>query len=156
MGSEESEIIFRLTRRMILVMQTLLMLVWDISSSRDQRRPYNPPRANMIINAIFCLRGKSTAIRAGIGIRRIARSVVMCMLAFENHSPGWLRQCPLIEASQNLATGIQLRNALITAQVPYMPRIEIMIQQMTRIRCVGKTRKYCIKMEAFAQRTAAL
>lgn len=117
---------------------------------------YNPPKANMIISANFCLRGRSMAMSAGIGMMRIARSVAICMLAFENHSAVLLKQEPGIEGSQNFATGIQFKNALITAHVPYIPRIEIIIQQTTRMRCVGNTRKYCIRMEALAQRTAAL
>jgi hypothetical protein len=32
----------------------------------------------------------------------------------------------------------------------------ITTQQTMRIRRVGKTRKYCMRMDAFAQRTAAL
>lgn len=78
------------------------------------------------------------------------------MLAFENQSPGLLKQNPGIESSQNLATGMQFKNALITAHVPYIARIVIIIQQTSRMRCVGKTRKYCMRMDAFAQRTAAL
>lgn len=91
-----------------------------------------------------------------MGMMRITRSVVICILAFENHRPGLLKQKPGIESSQNLATGMQFRKALVTAQVPYRASMVIMTQHTTRMRCVGKTRKYCISMEAFAQRTAAL
>lgn len=83
-------------------------------------------------------------------------SVAMCMLALENHNPGLLKQKPGIVGSQNFATGTQFKNALITAHVPYKAKIDIIIQQTIRMRCVGNTRKYCIRMEAFAQRTAAL
>lgn len=82
------------------------------------RMTYNPPRANIIMRATFCLRGISIAIKAGIGIIRMTRSVVICILALENQRPGLLRQKPGIELSQNFATGTQVRNALITAQVP--------------------------------------
>lgn len=110
----------------------------------------------MIISAIFCLFGMSMAIKAGIGIIRIARSVVMCILAFENHRPGLLKQKPGRVGFQNLATGIQVKKALTTHHVPYTPKIVIITQQTMRIRRVGKTRKYCMRMDAFAQRTAAL
>jgi hypothetical protein len=40
----------------------------------------------MIIKAIFCFRGKSTAIKAGMGMIRIAISVEICIPALENHS----------------------------------------------------------------------
>lgn len=70
------------------------------------------------MSAIFCFRGRSIAISAGMGMIKIAKSVVICMLALENHRPGLLRQKPGMELSQNLATGTQFRNALITAQVP--------------------------------------
>lgn len=81
-------------------------------------KTHNPPNANRIIRAAFCFLGISMAIKAGIGMIRITRSVVICILAFENHSPGLLKQKPGIESSQNLATGMQFRKALITAQVP--------------------------------------
>ena len=96
------------------------------------------------------------ASSAGMGMVRMTRSVVICILALENQRPGLLKQNPGMESSQNFATGMQFKNALMTAHVPYKPRIVIMIQQMTRMRCVGNTRKYCIRMEALAQRTAAL
>lgn len=83
-------------------------------------------------------------------------SVVMCMAAFENHNPVLLRQCPGIEGSQNLATGIQLRKALITHHAPYAPSTAIITVQMILIFLVANTRKYCIRIEAFAHRTAAL
>jgi hypothetical protein len=110
----------------------------------------------MIISASFCLLGISIAIKAGIGIIRIARSVVICILAFENQRPGLLKQKPGRVGFQNLATGTQVKKALTTHQVPYMPRIVIITQQTIRMRRVGKTRKYCMRMDAFAQRTAAL
>lgn len=159
MGSVESEIFLRLTKRTILVMQTLYKL--RVSPNFDRAVPwggftYNPPKANITISASFCLLGISIAIKAGIGIIRIARSVLICILAFENHRPGLLKQNPGRVGFQNLATGMQVKKALTTHQVPYMPRIVIITQQTMRIRRVGKTRKYCMRMEAFAQRTAAL
>lgn len=78
------------------------------------------------------------------------------MDAFENQSPLLLKQNPGSEGSQNLATGMQLRKALKTAQVPYAASMPIMTQQMQRIRLVGKTRKYCMRMDALAQSSAAL
>ena len=87
---------------------------------------------------------------------RMTRSVVICIDALENHRPSELRQNPGIDGSQNLATGTQLRKALRTAQVPYVANTAIMSQQMRRIRLVGKTRKYCIRIEALAQSKAAL
>lgn len=80
----------------------------------------------------------------------------MCMAALENHNAGLFKQYPSIVGSQNFATGMQFKNALSTAQVPYRAKIVIMIQQIRRMRCVGNTRKYCIRIEAFAHRTAAL
>lgn len=91
-----------------------------------------------------------------MGMIKIARSVAICIDALENQRPGELRQWPGIAGFQNLATGTQLRKALSTHQVPYVASTTIMVQQMTRMRCVGKTRKYCIRIVAFAQRTAAL
>lgn len=79
---------------------------------------HNPPRANISINATFCLLGISIDARAGIGIIKMAMSVVMCMAALENHNAGLFKQNPSIVGSQNLATGMQFKNALITAQVP--------------------------------------
>ena len=79
---------------------------------------HNPPRAKIEIKAIFCLCGNSSPDKAGIGINRITISVAMCMDAFENHSPSMLRQYPGRVGFQNLATGIQLRKALRTAQDP--------------------------------------
>lgn len=108
------------------------------------------------MRAIFCFIGNLSAANPGVGISRIATSVVICMAAFENHKPVLLRQWPGIEGSQNLATGIQLRNALITHHVPYVPSTPIITMQMIRIFLVANTRKYCIRMEAFAHRTAAL
>lgn len=72
----------------------------------------------MIIRIIFCFLGISIAINAGIGMIKMARSVVICMLAFENHSPGRLRQYPGRVGFQNLATGMQVKKALMMHQVP--------------------------------------
>jgi hypothetical protein len=72
----------------------------------------------MIIRASFCFLGISMAINAGMGIIRMARSVVMCILAFENHRPGLLKQKPGRVGFQNLATGTQVKKALTTHQVP--------------------------------------
>lgn len=110
----------------------------------------------MPISAIFCLFGRSNVLSAGMGRIRIARSVVMCMLAFENHSPFMLRQYPGVSGAQNLDTGMQLRNALTTAHVPYEASTKSIAQQAMRILFVGKTRKYCSRIEALAQMTAAL
>lgn len=79
---------------------------------------YNPPSAKIPIRTIFCLLGKFSLDKAGIGIARIARSVAICIPAFEYQRSFWDRQCPGIVGSQNLATGMQLRNALRTHQVP--------------------------------------
>lgn len=82
------------------------------------RKTYKPPRAKTPIKAAFCFLGISIDINAGMGIIRMKTSVAMCMLAFENQSPGLLKQNPGIESSQNLATGTQFKNALMTAHVP--------------------------------------
>jgi len=108
------------------------------------------------MRATFCFFGSSSAAIAGIGITRIARSVAICMDAFENHRPFELRQVPATVGSQNRATGTQFRNALRTAHVPYVASKAIMIQQIWRMRLDGKTRKYCMRMDAFAQSNAAL
>lgn len=104
---------------MILVTQTLVDVMLVVGKDDVWNRvTHKPPRANMIIKATFCFRGKSTAIRAGMGMIRIAISVEICILALENHRLVLFKQKPCIESSQNLATGMQLRNALITAHVP--------------------------------------
>ena len=110
----------------------------------------------MTIRATFCLLGKSSATSAGMGMIKIARSVAICIAALENQRPGLLRHWPGTAGFQNLATGTQLRKALSIHQVPYVASMAIIIQQITRMRWVGKTRKYCIRIVAFAQRTAAL
>lgn len=55
---------------------------------------HKPPKPNMSIRANFCFRGKSTANNAGMGMIKMARSVAICILAFENHRPGLLKQKP--------------------------------------------------------------
>lgn len=117
---------------------------------------YKPPKAKMEINATFCFLGSSSLASAGIGITRIARSVTMCIAALLNQSASELRQEPGTERSQNLETGMQFRNALMTAHVPYVARIASMVQQVWRIDLEGKTRRYCIRMEALAHKRAAL
>lgn len=72
----------------------------------------------MPIIPTLCLRGNLNPFNAGMGMIKIAISVRICILALENHNASESRQYPLIEGSQNLATGMQLRNPLITAQVP--------------------------------------
>lgn len=100
--------------------------------------------------------GKFNPTNAGTGITRIARSVAICIPAFEYQRFFELRQWPGIVGSQNLATGIQLKNALITHQVPYAARMAIMVQETIRMGRVGKTRKYCMRIVALASSTAVL
>ena len=117
-------IFFSETKRQILVMHTLVMLVnciiGFVYSGREGGRggTHNPPSAKIPIRTIFCLMGKFSFDKAGTGIARITRSVAICIAAFEYQRPFWDRQCPGIVGSQNLATGMQLRNALRTHQVP--------------------------------------
>jgi hypothetical protein len=110
----------------------------------------------MEIKAIRCFLGSSRAAKAGTGIIRIAMSVAICIDAFENQSPFELRQEPAMVGSQNLATGMQFRKALRTAHEPYMTSTPIMARQVWRMPPDGKTRKYCMRIEAFAQSKAAL
>lgn len=120
------------------------------------QKTYKPPTAKIAIRATLCLLGKSRLYKAGIGITRIARSVAICIEALENHRAFELRHDPGIVGSQKRATGMQFKNPLSTAHVPYVTRIPIMVQQMRRMHLDGKTRKYCIRIDAFAQRSAAL
>ena len=79
---------------------------------------YKLPKAKIKITPILCFNGSLKLLRTGIGMTKIATSVNMCTLALENQRAFLLKQKPPIEVSQNLATGIQLRNPLTTAQVP--------------------------------------
>ena len=71
----------------------------------------------MAMRAAFCLLGRNRLTKDGIGMAKIARSVAIWMDALENQSPLELKQNPGIEGFQNLATGIQLRNALTIHQI---------------------------------------
>ena len=121
-GSEESEIFFKLINLMRLVMHTLrdtiMLLLRGARKKKKKKKTYNPPRANTPITPTLCLRGTLSPLNAEIGISKITRSVRMCIPALENHNAVELRQCPFLDRSQNLATGMQLRKPLITTQVP--------------------------------------
>ena len=70
----------------------------------------------------------------------MTRSVKICILAFENHRALGLRQKPSIEGSQNFAMGMQLRNPLTTAQVPYVAKPAIAMLHVILMDREGKTR----------------
>jgi hypothetical protein len=53
---------------------------------------YKPPSAKTQQHPIFCLRGKSNGINAGIGIIKITTSVIIFNDAFEYQSGLYARQ----------------------------------------------------------------
>lgn len=67
-------------------------------------------------------------------------SVLICIAALENQSPFSLKQFPGIEGLQNFSTGMQLRNALSTAQVPYIASTAIVIADAARVTLAANTR----------------
>lgn len=75
-----------------------------------------------------------------MGMRKMAISVLICMAALENHSPFSLRQWPGTEGLQNFSTGMQLRNALNTAQVPYVASTAIITDDAIRVAFIANTR----------------
>ena len=79
---------------------------------------YKPPSAKTQQQIIFCLRGISTGVMAGIGMIQIITSDVIFNAAVEYQSGLYEMQWPAMVGSQKRATGMQFKNALRITQVP--------------------------------------
>lgn len=143
-GSVDSEMLSRVCKRTMLVMQTLYhfrlamcctVLTYHLrfitaepnnkrirgrkrKRRKKEEKTHKPPNAKITIIATLCLNGIPNPVNAGIGITNTAKSVRICIHAFENHNAFMLKQNPPEMGSQNFRTGTQVRNAVTTAQVP--------------------------------------
>jgi hypothetical protein len=97
-----------LTRRMMLIAQTLEALVygWKMEGKGET---YKNPRANTNIRANFCLVGRRSRASVGIGVVTTTKSVTICSAALRHHTTAKERHVAGTEWSQNPRTGRHIK-----------------------------------------------
>ncbi len=116
--SGEMEISYKLLRRTMLVMQTLLGILVVVLLAHMDEETYKLPKAKTNMRPIFWLRGNCSCFKSGMGNANTMMSVVMFRAELENQNASWFMQCPSMVLSQKYATGRHMKKEPQSVQTP--------------------------------------
>lgn len=105
---------------------------------------HNPPSAKTHNNPTFCLIGRLSVDRSGIGNTKITASVNILSVALKKPKNNiFTHRCrSSVSPFRDAEAGVHLNMVVSTISAPYMTVKAMVIQHAKRIRGVLKTRRY--------------